>query len=280
MPLGLVNAANARDIGGVRVADGRWVRRGLLYRANALNRLTSDEVDRVASLRLACLIDLRHPIEIEQTGANRLPATPAGAGPRLVSLPLFDPDHEVFTQVTAVVSGQVDPASLGMDDHAGDAAMRAVYRWFVTSPAGCVVFGSALRTIASRADLPLLFHCTAGKDRTGWLTAVVLSLLGADRASIMDDYLRTNELAAAGRGQLLAVLATRGVDPAALAPLLEARPHYLTEAFDTVDREFGDLSAYARDALGIDAATVHALRVNLLHDEPDWSGEAAPAASH
>ena len=76
--LGLANAANARDLGGYPTADGRRVRRGLIYRANALNRLTEGEVEAVRGLRLACLIDLRHPDEVELVGPNRLPSPPPG----------------------------------------------------------------------------------------------------------------------------------------------------------------------------------------------------------
>jgi protein-tyrosine phosphatase len=262
LSLGLEKATNARDLGGLVAADGRRVRSGLLFRANALNRLTEADVTVLGGLGLACLIDFRHPHEIELIGPDRLPPVRPR---RVVSLPLFDPDHDVFTTVSAALTGRSGEASVDrLRDGGAEAVMRELYRWFVEASLARQAFGAALRIIADDEALPLLFHCTAGKDRTGWLAALVLSALGVERHVVTADYLRTNELNAPGTAFVLAALAGRVDDPAVLLPVLEARPVYLDEAFDAALRRYGGVDGYLTAGLGLDAAWRERLRGRLL----------------
>jgi protein-tyrosine phosphatase len=257
--IGLANAANARDLGGLPTIDGRVVRRGVLYRANALSRLSDEDVVVLGGLGLACLIDFRHESEIAVTGVDRLPTT----RPRqIVALPVFDPEYDIFTRVSAILGGSATGGRFAADE--AEPAMRRLYRWFVSSAMGRAQFGAALRLIAATDTLPLMFHCTAGKDRTGWLSALVLSALGVDRDQILADYLRTNELNATTVAHLLATLADRLPDPTVLPPLLEARADYLHAAFDEVDGVHGGLARYLRDGLGVDDGSLAQLRANLL----------------
>jgi protein-tyrosine phosphatase len=112
--------------------------------------------------------------------------------------------------------------------------------------------------------LPLLFHCTAGKDRTGWLAAIVLSALDVDRDTVLADYLRTTELNANGRDYMLSNLSERIASPDVVLPLIEARVEYLQAAFDEADSRFGGMDGYLRDGLGLDDAVLASLRANLL----------------
>jgi protein-tyrosine phosphatase len=260
--LGLVTAPNARDLGGHVAADGRRVRRGLLFRANALHRLTDADLAAVGALRLVSLIDFRHPHEIELIGPDRLPDPPPR---RVVSLPLFDPEHDVFTMVTAVLNGGAENASVSrLRDGGSVTAMHELYRWFVEAPMARQAFGAALRLIADEAALPLLFHCTAGKDRTGWLATLVLGALGVERAAATEDYLLTNELNAASTAHVLATVADRVDDPGWLLPLLQARREYLDEAFDAAQGRYGSLEGYLTGGLGLEPAILDQLRANLL----------------
>jgi protein-tyrosine phosphatase len=269
LTLGLVNATNARDLGGYRTTEGRTVRRGVLFRSNTLHRLSDEDLQILAGLKLACVIDFRHEHEIALVGSDRLPSPPPG---KLISLPIFDPDHDVFGLVAAATKDGADPALLAFlrEDHASGgtpAAMTKLYRWFVSGSPG--PFGEAVRLIATAESLPLLFHCTAGKDRTGWLSAIVLSVLGVPRPVIVDDYLRTNTLNADGVAYLLSVLAERIGDPSVLVPMFEARAAYLEAAFDEVDRVYGGLEGYLYEGLRLEEATVSSLRDLLL--DPDNS---------
>jgi protein-tyrosine phosphatase len=257
--LGLQKAPNARDLGGYRGAHGRLVRRGLLFRSDALHRLSDSDLSTLAGLGLACLIDMRSPNEVEAQGVDRLPVP----GPaQLVALPLHDPDNTIFMSVAAML-GRSAPLSVG-DGYDAVGAMVEMYRWFVSSPLARQTFAAAVRIIAARDALPLLFHCAAGKDRTGWLAAILLSALGVSREDVIADYVRTEEHNAGTISYLLSVLAQRVADPHSARPLLESRREYVESALAEADQRYGGMDGYLRDGLGLDDATLAALRSHLL----------------
>jgi protein-tyrosine phosphatase len=267
LTLGLAKARNARDLGGHLTADGRRLRRGVLFRANGLHDLTEEDVAVVAGLGLACVIDFRAAPEIRRFGPDRLP-TPA---PRLVELPVIDIEHhkDVFELIGQVVRGVADPSVLDFlreEAPGGGSAgiMADLYRGFVRHEPSRAAFASALRLVASPETLPLLFHCTAGKDRTGWLAATVLSALDVPLDAIMVDYLRTNELSTGLLESVTALLDGKIPDPSVIAPMLDARASYLEAAFAEATRRYGGMAGYLRDGLGADDALLESLRANLL----------------
>jgi len=258
--LGLAGAPNARDLGGLPVGAGRRVRGGVLLRTGALGRLADDDVAALARLGLKVVVDLRHDSEIRLAPPDRLPA-----GIRTRHIPLFDADHPMFTYLAAVLLGRDDAGYPGLEIEGTPDAMTAVYRWFVADAGARRSLGAAVRVVADAAGAPVLFHCSAGKDRTGWLTAILLTALGADEDTIRADYLASNDFARAANAALVARRRARGLraDPAVLGPVLEAREDYLAAAYDEVARRYGDMDGYLRDGLGLDEGTRTALRGRL-----------------
>ncbi|MBA3490160.1 MAG: tyrosine-protein phosphatase, partial [Longispora sp.] len=120
----------------------------------------------------------------------------------------------------------------------------------------------ALATLTEPGGGSVLFHCTAGKDRTGWLAAVTLLALGVDREVVYADYLLTNA-AIAGSGRMLTTFREKGLvrDIGLFVPLIEARIEYLESALDEVERGYGDIDTFVSTGLGVD---LQALRANLL----------------
>ncbi|SNT62229.1 protein-tyrosine phosphatase [Asanoa hainanensis] len=257
----LSGAPNARDLGGLVGAGGRPVRAGALIRASGLGRLVDDDLPTLTKLDLACVVDLRSANEIEVAPPDRL----AGE-PRIVHIPIHDPRHPVFTYVSAVMLGHDLSAYEALAREGTVGAMEAIYRWFVADPIAIEAFSRAVRTVAEADNLPLLFHCSAGKDRTGWLTVILLTALGVDAATIRADYLRTNDLADGVNELIMSAMLGRrpGLDLDAIRPVLEARETYLDAAYDEVTRRHGDMDTYLRDALGIDDALRTDLRDRLL----------------
>ncbi|MFI6822518.1 tyrosine-protein phosphatase [Micromonospora sp. NPDC050187] len=257
----LVGAPNARDLGGLVGADGRRVRAGRLIRTPALGRLTDEDLPVLAKLAPACVVDLRYAAEIAEAPPDRLPGEPT-----VVHLPVHDPAHPVFTYVSALLLGHDLDAYGELAEQGTPAAMAAIYRWFVTGESARSGFAAALRLAADPANLPLVFHCSAGKDRTGWLAAVLLTVLGVDEAAIRADYLRHNELTVSLREVLLEAMRRRRpeLDADAVRPVLEVRPEYLDAGYDEVARVHGSFGAYLRDGLGVTDELVSALRANLL----------------
>jgi protein-tyrosine phosphatase len=165
---------NFRDLGGYRAADGRAVRWGRLYRSDSLAKLRGDDAARFAALGVRTVVDLRYPFEIERWG--RVP--PAGG----VAYHNCSIEHRPFDQ--SQLSGRTDPVRFLADRYAEVAAD------------GAEEIGQALRIIAA-GDAPLVMHCASGKDRTGIMAAIILSLLGVAEADIVADYALT-ELATPG----------------------------------------------------------------------------------
>jgi protein-tyrosine phosphatase len=252
--LGLAGVVNARDLGGHRTIEGARVRHRRVFRSNSLVRATEADLAVLSGLGLRRVIDLRGETELASFGV----------GPEVtdrVHLPMGDAARDIIAAMSA--GGQ------GSDDGVAHTMMLAMYRGFVVDDSARSQLGVALRLLAAADGLPVLFHCTAGKDRTGWLAAVTLSILGVDREAVLDDYLETNVRfttghGAASRAELLSSLRTVVDDVACLMPLLDARPEYLAAAFDEAVLRYGSFDAYVRLGLGAD---VEGLRATLLTSE-------------
>jgi protein-tyrosine phosphatase len=161
---------NFRDLGGYPAADGRTVRWRRLFRADGLNRLHAEEVERFAELEVETVVDLRTLDEAESGG--RFPT-----GVREVAyhhLPMFDviPDW---------------PA----DD--GDAASYLAARYVEMFTSGRRAVAATFALLGEEGSYPLVFHCAAGKDRTGIMAALVLELLGVADDVIAADYALSHE---------------------------------------------------------------------------------------
>lgn len=259
--LALVGAPNARDLGGLVGAGGRRVRPGSLLRTPALGRLTDEDLPVLAKLAPACVVDLRDTAEQAVAPPDRLPGEP-----QVVHLPVHDAAHPVFTYVSAVLLGHDLGAYEELAEEGTPAAMKSIYRWFVTGESARAGFGAAVRLAVEAANLPLLYHCSAGKDRTGWLTAVLLHALGVDKATIRADYLANNALTESLREVLLSAMQRRSpeLDVASVRPVLEVRDEYLDAGYGEARRVYGSFGSYLRDGLGVDDELVATLRARLL----------------
>jgi protein-tyrosine phosphatase len=157
---------NFRDLGGYRTTDGRMVAWRRLFRADGLNRLTASDRSQLAELGLTTVIDLRTQDEAEQRGSFPVDEVPV----RYVSLPLTD----------------VLPAAEDLPDWREAAYVATRYGAMVSE--GGPVLTSAIGVLASADALPAVVHCSAGKDRTGVLSALVLAFLGVPDETIVEDY--------------------------------------------------------------------------------------------
>ncbi|MGY0023286.1 tyrosine-protein phosphatase [Streptomyces sp. cg35] len=256
----LQGAVNVRDIGGHRTPGGR-VRHGLVYRADALSKLTDADLTTLGELGLRHAVDFRVPLEVQYDGADRLPAGVAG-----ISRPVTD--NGLYAQILAAI-GSGDPARQEEMLGNGKAAafMRSVYPMFVSSADNRGRFAATLHDIAYGGRDALLYHCTSGKDRTGWTTYVLLRLLGVPERAAVADYLASNTFRAAYDARLRESLRQSGAmrNPDLLIPLQEVRTDYLAAALGQVRREYGGLRRYAAEGLGVDRRTAGLLRARLVH---------------
>lgn len=250
--LRLGSVPNFRDIGGYRTRDGHVVRTGLAYRSDQLDRIADADLATLAGLRGLVVADLRTGTERARE-PDRLPP-----GARHVIL-------DVAADSSKSLGGDMRLAMAQIARGEGQALLVAANREFVSLPSARRSYAALIRLMLAPGG-PVIYHCTAGKDRTGWATAVVLMLLGVPRETVMRDYLLSNERLAAKNRAILASLAQSGaaIDPAFLEPVLTVRPEYIAAAFAEVARRYGSFDGYARDGLGLRASEVRQLRAKFL----------------
>ncbi|SDT38627.1 protein-tyrosine phosphatase [Streptomyces sp. TLI_053] len=240
--LHLASAPNFRDAGGYRTADGQWVRMGVVYRSGDLSKLTDQDLAKLRRLGIRTVFDLRTPAE-QKTAPDRVPA---GA-----------------TVVNANVLGVADTGAFNVTSpQAAVQAMVDAERTMVSADSARTAYHSVLNALVERDDENVLFHCTAGKDRTGWASAALLTALGVPRETVEADYLASNTYRAAEIAATLAQLPP--AYQAIYKPLLDVRSEYLAAGFDEVQRKFGSFDAYLKSGLGLNKRDLRDLRSQLL----------------
>lgn len=238
--LGIASAKNFRDVGGYRTTDGRWVRHGQVFRSNKLNSLTEAEQSTLLSQRLSLDVDLRNYFERKEDPDR----VPAGVEYRVADVASLE--HGIGFHDPALMT-LAEAFALGLLNGSSDLGQSIGYPFMVNFEGADRAFEDLLTGIATNDKGATVFHCSAGKDRTGWGTAVLLTLLGVPRATVEADFLASN---------------TYTGNPEAV------ELSWLHAAFDKVDDLYGDFGTYVREGLRLDEATVQALRDKLLTPAP------------
>jgi protein-tyrosine phosphatase len=241
--LPLVGAYNFRDLGGYPTADGRRTRWGRVFRSDTLGQLTDADLTLLRGMGLATVVDLRTAAEVERDGR-------VGLG------------DEHLAYVNLSVLPEEGGESVAAPAEGTDMSER--YLWYLE--AGRSPLATALTMVADDRGHPLVFHCTAGKDRTGVLSALVLSCLGVEREAVVDDYVQT----AARLDLILQRLRRHPVYGPAMA---EAPPtRYRVEAptmerfLDGLEARFGGAAGWALSS-GVTAETLAGMSEALLEDD-------------
>jgi protein tyrosine/serine phosphatase len=239
---------NFRDVAGITTAystahDGT-MRAGVFYRSNAITPSAAD-LATLNSLGIKAVYDLRTPSEIAGTPDTML----NGA------------NYQNIDIIGATTSGS-NITNISFNSAADAVAMmEQTNRAFVNDAGMRSQFGTLFNALAS-VDAAQLFHCTAGKDRTGWTAAVLQSIAGVDNATIMANYLATNDYTAAR------VAATLKAMPPSMAavygPLLGVQASYLQAGLDEVTAQYGTMDNYLKQGLGLSQETIYVLRGKLV----------------
>jgi protein-tyrosine phosphatase len=240
--LGLASDPNLRDIGGYRTSDGQWVRMGVVYRSQAL-ALSSADLAVVDTLGITAVYDLRTPQEVSATPD----VVPAGAS---------------YTNLNVLGTSSVSFPALTSAAQATQ-LMETMERAFVTSAPAQQGYGTLLTDIANGHGAAL-YNCSAGKDRTGWATAVLLTLLGVPQHTVMQDYLLSNKYYFDSPAVQAELAALPTAERAIYTPLLEVQPAYLRAGLEQVKASYGSMYGYAVKGLGLSPRTIAKLRHRLL----------------
>jgi protein-tyrosine phosphatase len=243
--VGLDGCFNFRDLGGYRTEDGETVAWQMLYRSDSLHRLTGAGRAAFRALDVATVLDLRTTGEVAEQ-----PWTPPGTwSGRWWHLPLLEraPDWSA-----------VDPAVLAQ------AGFAAEHYW-QTAMAGAAALRTAVETLARPGALPAVFHCAAGKDRTGILAGLILRLLGVPVGAVADDYALSEQATARWHASLEAGCQDDTQAAWAYVPpsMAAADPATLLAFLRRIDAEYGSVQGFARH-LQVSADAVDRFRAALL----------------
>ncbi len=251
---------NTRDLGGMIGAEGRRILPGRLLRSGHFYGASASDLAWIAD-HVSLAVDFRTAQEVEEK------PDPAIPGVELLQLPAFGSlaagvsrDEESNETAFAIVSRDPEKAR---------AYMLRTYRGFVTTPFTVAQYRRFLQLLSQPRDKALLFHCTAGKDRTGFAAVLIETLLGVEREAVVQDYLDTGAWLAEEIKALNEMVGRRmgGLDARAeeaLSWLFGVHAEYLAAVYRQTEEDYGSFDAFLTSALGMDEAARAALREQYL----------------
>jgi protein-tyrosine phosphatase len=249
---------NFRDVGGYRTADGHTVKWGLIYRAGQLSKLTDADLSKLKELNIRTVIDFRGTSEIETRGKDRLPE-----GVRNVSLPI---------DINSLPKPENEEASSASSTNSADSGMLRATRSIMLFKTD--VYSAFIRELSNSRNRPLLFHCTAGKDRTGVGGAILLTLLGVPWETVKEDYLLSNVYRREQNEKDLKAMRDdlakkqnvplEKVDVSSYEAMYYVKPEYIEAARQDVINKYGSMGAFFKKELGVTDDLIKRLRAELL----------------
>jgi protein tyrosine/serine phosphatase len=238
----LRGAFNFRDLGGLPTLDGRQTRQGVMFRSDALHHLERSDLDRLADLGIMSVVDLRSPAEVEHHGRGLLADESIG----WFHLPLGDVGAPGYEPSPALAAGDLGA------------------HYIDTLPERSETLARVIEHLADPTSLPAVFHCTAGKDRTGMVAALVLEIVGVGADEIVADYALTDpRMPQIARRYVAPDLSE--TDDFELLPMMRAQASSMQQFLDGLERGYGGATEWAR-ANRVSDATLTRLRDLLVDD--------------
>lgn len=248
-------AHNFRDLGGLTTADGKRIRPGMIYRADALSDLSSTDEHYLERLDIRRIVDFRSEGERE-SAPNRIAPD---SSIRIVNKPIpvdAAAVEDIKDKVLASDTSVADMQALLID------ANRQMVEDFTP------VYREYMQELLDAGSYPTVFHCSAGKDRTGLAAALLLEALGVPRDQILDDYLASNRHTASQVERMLWLIKAGSLFRAnteAVRALFAVDQRYIAEAYAAMEEGYGSVDNYLEQGLGIGAAERERLASLLLY---------------
>jgi protein-tyrosine phosphatase len=249
--LGFAGAPNFRDLGGYQTADGHHVRYRLVYRSENLSNLTPADEQRLEDLHIEAEIDLR-TAEERQNEPDRWQHLP--------------PD--IYNSPKSTLTPKLK--SLFAAIHDAKSARSAIDKFYANMPNLYRGEYAAFFRRLVNGEYPIVVHCTAGKDRTGVASAILLSVLGVPQKTVIADYMLTNQLLPVPSRQPTSStgpvnFAIDQLPDDAREELWRTREEYIHAALDAITRQYGSVDGYIKAQLGLTPNDIITLRKKLLH---------------
>jgi len=228
--LPMTGGYNFRDLGGYRTTDGKYVKWGKIFRSDDLHNLTEADQHYLAAIPLVSIVDFRSEEEINLQSDINPSSVKRNYKYSISPGSLMD---AVKTDINNLTAAKADSLMMNLNS-------------LLVSDSVCVnKYKDFFQLLQNESNVPLMFHCSAGKDRTGMCAALVLSALGVDEETIMKDYLLSNVYLANKYAKLKA-------ENPALSPLFEVKPEFLQAGLDKIKKEHGSIESYLINVLHVD----------------------------
>ncbi|WP_410497996.1 tRNA adenosine(34) deaminase TadA [Chitinibacter sp. S2-10] len=266
-PLQINDLSNLRDLGGLKTTDGLRIKSGMVYRSEQWYGLDQPSLLQATALKLRSVWDFRsygeqqrHPDPdlpgVENHWVDVLAEGFAGVGVE---------QSIAFNLVQWLEQPELMQQHLG-NGQAHD-MMLTLYRALVANPTSQRVYSRWLNSVCSGEQYPMLIHCTAGKDRTGWAAVLLLSILGVPHETILRDYLASHDKIISKYQPLIDRCLAAGGDITILHDIFGVKAQYLKAALHEVKKQAGSMPRYITQVLGITEPQQQALREQLLITE-------------
>ncbi len=252
--LDIPTVPNLRDMGGYRTRDGATVAHGLVYRSDTFNPMSAEEIKKLERLNLKNDYDLRTTDEVKVKPDQ----IPSGVQYHLLNV-LADAKSAAPAQLEALLH---DPQQANELRRGGniEATFKEGYREFVSLPSAKQSYRTLFLSLADQQKLPAVFHCTTGKDRTGWAAAALLLLLDVPKEKVMEDFLASNEYTLPQFQHAIDGFVAGGGDRDIPVAIFGVKKEYLEASFDEMKKRYGTIENYFADGLGIEADEQKKLR--------------------
>jgi protein-tyrosine phosphatase len=250
----LQGVANFRELGGLPASDSQQIRSGVMYRSGHLADTTEADREQLLALGIRTVVDLRTDHDLEADGDDVLPD-----GITRVHAPIHD-DAGYGSEIRRMLTeANMDEVRAAFGD--GKAHEMALHGSAAMAEKGPRMesFRPAFEVVMDPASWPVLWHCSAGKDRAGWTATAVLLAVGTDPGTIVDHYLASN-----GRG--LSGTTNWGTDELreVLEPFVSVHADYVEAQMVAVDTDWGGIDSLLQEGHGIGPDQVGTLRHDLL----------------
>lgn len=226
----LVGGDNFRDLGGLKNADGKKIKKGKLIRGGEMHRLTDEDLTLLSSIPIHSIVDFREGSEIEHAPDKH---------------PISLKSNYLLSIIPGNVAALREDEITDYTEETGDSFMCEMYKLLVTEQECQERYQHFFSLLQDENNAPVLFHCTAGKDRSGMAAALILSALKVDFELIMEDYLLSNRCLEKKYGEI------KSRNPF-LKSMLGVKPDLLAIAFDTINTQWGSAENYLKQVLKVD----------------------------
>lgn len=255
--LPVVGGENFRELGGYRTKDGRSIKWKKIIRSASLNELTSEDQNYLSEYGVRTVVDFRSSGERADEPDKEIPLA------HNLFMPVFKMDE---------TKNSIEPKALIQElikNPDGTKQMKQVNRNFVVEPHSLQTYSDFFKVLLKNTepDQSVLFHCTAGKDRTGFAAAIFLTAMGVDQETIMTDYLLTNQCLVKKVDQVVTQAQQAGAPTevvTAIREIFSAQPEYLENAFKTIAENYDSFDLFLSDGLKISTEELNQLKETYL----------------